>query len=96
MFSKPMSKQDPTKRSLELLKDIAKENDWLNVKIIDNEKRSSLIINEDTVINSFVNINLGTNKITEIGLHEFLKSFIEEINFVYKKFEQKYFFGVEI
>jgi hypothetical protein len=38
MFSKPMSKQDPTKRSLELLKDIAKENDWLNVKIIDNEK----------------------------------------------------------
>ena len=35
------------------------------------------------------------NKITEIGLHEFLKSFIEEINFVYKKFEQKYFFGSE-
>ena len=36
--------------------------------------------------------NLNANKITEIGLHEFLKSFIEEINFVYKKFEQKYFF----
>ena len=40
--------------------------------------------------------NLNANKITEIGLHEFLKSFIEEINFVYKKFEQKYFFGLEI
>ena len=40
--------------------------------------------------------NLNANKITEIGLHEFLKSFIEEINFVYKKFEQKYFFGAEI
>ena len=40
--------------------------------------------------------NLNANKITEIGLHEFLKSFIEEINFVYKKFEQKYFFGSEI
>ena len=40
--------------------------------------------------------NLNANKITEIGLHEFLKSFIEEINFVYKKFEQKYFFGTEI
>jgi uncharacterized alpha-E superfamily protein len=39
--------------------------------------------------------NLSANKITEIGLHEFLKSFIEEINFVYKKFEQKYFFGSE-
>ena len=39
--------------------------------------------------------NLNANKITEIGLHEFLKSFIEEINYVYKKFEQKYFFGVE-
>ena len=39
--------------------------------------------------------NLNANKITEIGLHEFLKSFIEEINFVYKKFEQKYFFGLE-
>ena len=39
--------------------------------------------------------NLNANKITEIGLHEFLKSFIEEINFVYKKFEQKYFFGSE-
>ena len=33
-----MSKQDPTKRSLELLEDIAKENDWLNVRILDNEK----------------------------------------------------------
>ena len=39
--------------------------------------------------------NLNAHKITEIGLHEFLKSFIEEINFVYKKFEQKYFFGSE-
>ena len=39
--------------------------------------------------------NLNANKITEIGLYEFLKSFIEEINFVYKKFEQKYFFGSE-
>ena len=39
--------------------------------------------------------NLNANKITEIGLHEFLKSFIEEINYVYKKFEQKYFFGME-
>ncbi len=39
--------------------------------------------------------NLNANKITEIGLHEFLKSFIEEINLVYKKFEQKYFFGSE-
>ena len=39
--------------------------------------------------------NLNANKITEIGLHEFLKSFIEEINFVYKKFEEKYFFGSE-
>ncbi|MFL2660958.1 MAG: alpha-E domain-containing protein [Alphaproteobacteria bacterium] len=39
--------------------------------------------------------NLNANKITEIGLHEFLKSFIEEINIVYKKFEQKYFFGSE-
>ena len=39
--------------------------------------------------------NLNAHKITEIGLHEFLKSFIEEINFVYKKFEQKYFFGIE-
>ena len=39
--------------------------------------------------------NLNANKITEIGLYEFLKSFIEEINFIYKKFEQKYFFGVE-
>ena len=39
--------------------------------------------------------NLNANKITEIGLHEFLKSLIEEINFVYKKFEQKYFFGLE-
>ena len=39
--------------------------------------------------------NQNANKITEIGLHEFLKSFIEEINFVYKKFEQKYFFGSE-
>ena len=39
--------------------------------------------------------NLNAHKITEIGLHEFLKSFIEEINFVYKKFEQKYFFGLE-
>ena len=39
--------------------------------------------------------NLNADKITEIGLHEFLKSFIEEINFVYKKFEQKYFFGLE-
>ena len=39
--------------------------------------------------------NLSASKITDIGLHEFLKSFIEEINFVYKKFEQKYFFGLE-
>ena len=39
--------------------------------------------------------NLNANKITEIGLHEFLRSFIEEINLVYKKFEQKYFFGSE-
>ncbi len=39
--------------------------------------------------------NLNANKISEIGLHEFLKSFIEEINFVYKKFEQKYFLGSE-
>ena len=39
--------------------------------------------------------NLNAHKITEIGLHEFLKSFIDEINFVYKKFEQKYFFGSE-
>ena len=39
--------------------------------------------------------NLNAHKITEIGLHEFLKSFIEEINFVYKRFEQKYFFGSE-
>ncbi len=39
--------------------------------------------------------NLNANKITEIGLHEFLKSFIDEINFVYKKFEQKYFSGSE-
>jgi uncharacterized alpha-E superfamily protein len=39
--------------------------------------------------------NLSASKITDIGLHEFLKSFIEEINFVYKKFEQKYFFGSE-
>ena len=29
--------------------------------------------------------NLNANKITEIGLHEFLKSFIEEINFVLQK-----------
>ena len=36
--------------------------------------------------------SLNADKITEIGLHEFLKSFIEEINLVYKKFEQKYFF----
>ena len=39
--------------------------------------------------------NLSASKITDIGLHEFLKSFIKEINFVYKKFEQKYFFGSE-
>ncbi len=39
--------------------------------------------------------NLSASKITDIGLHEFLKSFIDEINFVYKKFEQKYFFGSE-
>ena len=39
--------------------------------------------------------NLSASKISDIGLHEFLKSFIEEINFVYKKFEQKYFFGSE-
>ena len=39
--------------------------------------------------------NLNASKISDIGLHEFLKSFIEEINFVYKKLEQKYFFGIE-
>lgn len=33
-----MSNRDPTKRSLELLKDIAKENNWLNVRMVDNEK----------------------------------------------------------
>ncbi len=38
---------------------------------------------------------LNANRISDIGLYEFLKSFIEEINFVYKKFEQKYFFGLE-
>ena len=40
--------------------------------------------------------NLNATKITEIGLHEFLKSFIEEIDLCYKKIEQKYFFGIEL
>ena len=35
--------------------------------------------------------NLNANKITEIGLHEFLKSFIEEINFVYKNLNKNTF-----
>jgi len=33
-----MSKQNPTKRSLELLKDIARENDWLTFRSNDDEK----------------------------------------------------------
>ncbi len=39
--------------------------------------------------------NHNAKKISDIGLHQFLKSFMEEINFIYKKFEQKYFFGSE-
>ena len=38
MNSKLMSKQNPTKRSLELLKDIARENDWLTFRSNDSEK----------------------------------------------------------
>lgn len=36
-------------------------------EIIDNKKNSKLIINENTTINSFVSINLGTKTNTEIG-----------------------------
>ena len=33
-----MSNHDPTQRSLELLEDIARENDWLTVTTHDKEK----------------------------------------------------------
>ena len=35
--------------------------------------------------------SLNADKITEIGLHEFLKSFIEEINLVYKNLNRNTF-----
>ena len=38
---------------------------------------------------------LNANKISDIGLHEFLRSFIKDINIIYSNLEKKYFFGTE-
>ena len=38
---------------------------------------------------------LNANKISDIGLHEFLRSFIKDINLIYSNLEKKYFFGTE-
>ena len=38
---------------------------------------------------------LNANKISNIGLHEFLRSFIKDINIIYSNLEKKYFFGTE-
>ena len=34
---------------------------------------------------------LNANKISDIGLHEFLRSFIKDINLIYSNLEKKYF-----
>ena len=38
---------------------------------------------------------LNASKISDIGLHEFLRSFIKDINLIYSNLEKKYFFGTE-
>ena len=38
---------------------------------------------------------LNANKISDIGLHEFLRCFIKDINLIYSNLEKKYFFGTE-
>ena len=37
---------------------------------------------------------LDADKISDLGLHEFLKTFIKEIDFIYRELEKKYFFGI--
>lgn len=39
--------------------------------------------------------SLNATKISEQGLHEFLKFFIKDINLIYKEIEKKYFFGIK-
>ncbi len=39
--------------------------------------------------------NLNADKISDLGLHEFLKLFIKDINLIYQELEKKYFFGIE-
>ena len=34
---------------------------------------------------------MNANKISDIGLHEFLRSFIKDINLIYSNLEKKYF-----
>ena len=38
---------------------------------------------------------MDANKISDIGLHEFLRLFIQDINLIYSNLEKKYFFGTE-
>jgi hypothetical protein len=67
-----MSKQDPEKRSIELLKDIAKENHWIEVRFslpnyismtVNGESRrwyhASARLRDDNFDNPFENDNLA-------------------------------------
>ena len=38
--------------------------------------------------------NLNATKISDQGLHEFLKLFIRDIDLIYREIEKKYFFGL--
>ena len=38
---------------------------------------------------------LNADKISDLGLHEFLKFFIKDINLIYNELEKKYFLGLE-
>jgi len=42
--------------------------------------------------NKFKKLNADT--ISDLGLHEFLKSFIIDIDLIYRELEKKYFFGI--
>ena len=37
----------------------------------------------------------NAEQVSDFGLHEFLKSFIKDINIIYEHIERKYFFGLE-
>ncbi len=39
--------------------------------------------------------NLDADKVSDLGLHEFLKTFIKDIDLIYRELEKKYFFGLE-